>query len=580
MSSEGLQNEKQFGPEQIMQLNKELQSSSITLFVPPSYDRSLLPIKARGLRNWWEVDEKTRMHARFCLPLTMASGLGYYILSPATFVVEWDGVDTHDTTIEILDGASHAQIDNHSSFGSFTVQAGFIARTKNIGEFVYIKGVANQERPAFNVLEAMIESWWSPSTFGIVCVVNRAGKFKINKGEPLAQMFVVGASLAEYGLSVLEGYPPFWDEWNERRRPEVYNGRNMDYLRGVLPDQTPVCPHLKSWSKSPDDRTDEELQVTSLWRLGDQARTAGNIDEAVRHYTRALQIADEKGELTSELLYQLFQVGHDLQQHKHFVQSARLLRKCVDLTEKCFPDGLLFTNDLLTTLAYSHRQAGDLKAAREILQQLSTLQRGGNSDALSLARTLIDMGTLLDVDGDFEDAKICLDEAQEIFGANLPATDVQFLYLKNVYACLLSHMNEFDRALTLYNEVVAAKLEIFGERSLEVAVTYNDLAFHYKLMKRFKQSEEYFFKYLSILTEKYGASHLDVAAAHENLGWLFREATLLQKAKVELEAALKIRKELLYPKDDRLRGNYLTLADICDELGDRSAANKLREEAV
>ncbi|MBS1955557.1 MAG: tetratricopeptide repeat protein [Cyanobacteria bacterium SZAS-4] len=579
MSSDGLQNEKQFGPEQILQLNKELRSSSITLFVPPSYDRSLLPIKARGLRNWWETDEKTRMHARFCLPLTMASGLGYYILSPATFVVEWDGVPTHDTTIEILDGASHTQIDNHSSFGSFTVQAGFIARTKNIGEFVYIKGVANQERPAFNVLEAMIESWWSPSTFGIVCVVNRAGKFKINKGEPLAQMFVVGSSHAEYGLSVLEGYPPFWDEWNERRRPEIYNGRNMDYLRGVLPDQTPVCPHLKSWSKSPDDQIDED-QATSLWRLGEHARTADNIDESVRHYTRALQIAEEKSELTSELLYQLFQVGHDLQQRAHFVQSARLLRKCVDLTEKYFPDGLHFTTDLLTNIAYSYRQAGDLEAAREILQQLLARQRGGGVDALSLARTLIDLGTLRDLEGDFENAQNCLDEAQEIFSANLPVTDVQFLYLKNVYACLLSHMNQFDRALTLYNEVVAAKLEIFGERSSEVAVTYNDLAFHYKLMKRFDQSEEYFSKYLSILVDKYGASHLDVAAVHENLGWLFREAALLQKAKVEMETALRIRKELLYPKDDRLRGTYLTLADICDELGDRSAADKLRKEAV
>jgi hypothetical protein len=138
----------------------------------------------------------------------MAAGVGWYILSPATFTVDWCGDDDHDAKIEIVEASSHAVIDNHSAHGSFTIQTGFIPRTKKPGDFVYVKGVADQYRLPYYLLEALIAAWWTTSNFELVCLISRPGKFTIEKGQPLAQMFVVDAEHALYDVSLKDGYPP------------------------------------------------------------------------------------------------------------------------------------------------------------------------------------------------------------------------------------------------------------------------------------------------------------------------------------------------------------------------------------
>jgi len=572
--------EHNFGPEQIVEMNQGLPEKSIVLYLPPDYDKKLLPVKARALRDWFETDDKTRMHARFCLPLTMASGIGYYILSPATFTVEWDGDHTHDAQVEILDASSHAQIDNHSSYGSFTVQARFIARTKNIGDFVYIKGVSNQYRKPFNVLEAMIESWWTPSEFGIVCLVNQPGKFTIKKGEPLAQMFVINMEQAQYGLATADGYPPFWDEWTERRKPEIYNGRNMDYLRGVLPDQTPVCPHLKNWGEAPQMPSTISVgkSVNQLWTAGEVARRAGTHDEAVKNYNAALQLAEEKNEVTENLLFLLMNVAREFQLIGDHALAIRLLQKCVELSERYEPN-LEFNADLFNDIAYSQRSIKDFDGAVKSLNESLRRKRANNAPSLSLARTLIDLGTLHDFCLRREQAAPLLTEARAIYAAHLPDNDPQHLYLKNVYACLLTHIGKFDDAEKLYDEVIRERTKLLGEDSIDVGFTYNDLGFHHKSTGNFEAAEKAFRKCIEIREKQLGHDHLEVAMAYEDLSWMFRESNKFAQARKELEKALDIRKKLLVPGDPEVHLTYLAIADVCNEMGDKEAAAQFRKRA-
>ncbi|CAN5621309.1 hypothetical protein BH10CYA1_BH10CYA1_42410 [soil metagenome] len=574
--------EHNFGPEQIVEMNQDLPEKSIVLFLPPDFDKRLLPVKARALRHWWETDDKTRMHARFCLPLTMASGLGFYILSPATFTVEWDGDPTHDTEVTIIDGASHAVIDNHSSFGSFTVQARFIGRTKSIGDFIYIKGVANQYRQPFNVMEAMIESWWTPSEFGIVCLVNQAGKFTIKKGEPLAQMFVVNTAQAQYSLATADGYPPLWDEWTERRKPEIYNGRNMDYLRGVLPDQTPVCPHLKNWNEGSQtpDAVSVGQTVNQFWAAGEVARRAGNQEEAIKNYNAALSLAEEREEVTENLLTLLMSVAREFQVLQNHAMAIKYSQMCITMSERYFHPGLEFTSDLFTDIAYSYRVVGDFESAATNLVESLRRKREENAPPLSLARTLIDLGTLHDFCQRRDQALPFLKEAREIYAAaQLPENDTSYLYLKNVYACLLTHIGQYEEAEPLYQEVIKERSNIFGPESLQVADTCNDLGFHCKSMGKFEESEQYFVKCLEIRQKMLGNDDLEVAVAHEDLSWMFREAANFAMAKKQLESALAIRKKKLPARDPKISATYLAIADVCIELGDNAAANQARKNA-
>lgn len=239
---------------------KQEKNHSITLHLLDDYDKTLAPVKASKNRDWWDdfsIDDKTNNHAKFCLPMTMASGIGYYILSPATFTVSWDGDIKNDAIVEVYDdAASHAFIDNHSTRGGFTVQSMFIPRTENPGDFIYIKGVPNQYRKPYYVLEGIIEAWWNPARFGVVFMLNRGGRFKINKGEPIAQMILMTSATLNADLTLTTEPADQQPEFDAKRSRPDYPGKEFDYMKGLLPDGTEVCPHFKHWHSKVNDETD------------------------------------------------------------------------------------------------------------------------------------------------------------------------------------------------------------------------------------------------------------------------------------------------------------------------------------
>jgi len=234
--------------------------SSIKLYLLGNYDESLAPVKASKTREWWddpEIDKKTNNHAKFCLPMTMGAGAGYYILSPATFDVGWTGRIDEDAVVFVHDdAASHASISTHSTHGGFTVQAAFVPRTKNPGDFIYVKGVPNQYRKPYYALEAMIEAWWNPANFGIVFMLNQPGQFRIHKGEPIAQMMLVKSSGLHADLSITQETLKEHEDFTVKRSRPEFPGKEFDYMKGLLPDGTEVCPHFKHWYNKVDDETD------------------------------------------------------------------------------------------------------------------------------------------------------------------------------------------------------------------------------------------------------------------------------------------------------------------------------------
>lgn len=188
------------------------ENPKVILYYDPNFDTRLLPRPAAKGREWWEDDSKTREHAQLCLPLLMANSLGYVIPSPGTFEVSWNGNIKNDASIAIREIATHSQIDAHSASGSFTVQPGFIPRTQRPGEFIYIKGIPNRRAP-YTCMEALIEGWWNPASFGLVFLVNQAGSFVIHSDEPLAQMFVYDGRAGTAEFEMVQGYPPEHECW-------------------------------------------------------------------------------------------------------------------------------------------------------------------------------------------------------------------------------------------------------------------------------------------------------------------------------------------------------------------------------
>ncbi len=210
------------------------------------FDESLAPIPAIKYRDWWEDNAATKNHARHCLPLAMANSLGYYILSPGTFEVEWNGDFKSRAVVTPIEMSSHFEVDDHAAFGSFTVQARFIPVTEEEGEFVFVKGIPNERGLPYSCMEGVIEAWWSVGIFGLVFLLNRPGKFKIFWGQPIAQIFLYKGVGGAATQEVHRGYPEGHDIWMRKRSRPGYR-KDLDYLKGKQPGGEPVPSHIATW---------------------------------------------------------------------------------------------------------------------------------------------------------------------------------------------------------------------------------------------------------------------------------------------------------------------------------------------
>lgn len=220
--------------------------TNIRICLSDNYDKSLAPIPATKYKEWWEDNRRTVDHARHCLPLAMANSLGYYILSPGTFLVKWNGDHHAPAKIEIIEKSSHCIVDAHAAFGCFVVQSSFIPVTDDPGDFVIIKGIPNERGLPYHCMEACIEAWWNVGIFGMVFILNQPGEFLVQKGRPIAQMFLYHGVAGAAQIQIKEGYPEDTDVWMKRRYREGYT-KDFDYMKGLTPSGVKVDTHITNW---------------------------------------------------------------------------------------------------------------------------------------------------------------------------------------------------------------------------------------------------------------------------------------------------------------------------------------------
>lgn len=199
----------------------------------------------------------------------MGSSAGYEILSPTWIEVAWSGrredlVRYRTSPSRPLEADSEHPhktgerwVSTHSCLASFTVQTHWVVRTARPGDFVAVVPIANFRFPHFQAMSAMVEAWWNPANFGIVCLLNGPCHFEIPAGTPLAQMFVVPAETLQLDLHVttkqLQAFTDFTDKRARRGQwqncPFRYKNKDLDYMGGRLPDGTKDPHHIRRWTR-------------------------------------------------------------------------------------------------------------------------------------------------------------------------------------------------------------------------------------------------------------------------------------------------------------------------------------------
>ena len=216
---------------------------------------------ASAKRDWMDAAPESFPYR--CLPLNIANGHGWEILSPCGFEVEWNGGLAADDVVVRPDPGSRDRDSPVALFGqgTFTFHVEGLFRTSP-GWNLFVSGPPNSAKDGVAPLCGIIETDWSPYTFTMNWRLTRPNNVvRFEENEPFAHIFPIQRGAIE-GIeptfAPLDDDPDLkaqfqdWsrsrDAFHERMRTDPPDNPSERwqklYYRGQRPDgQCPVADH-------------------------------------------------------------------------------------------------------------------------------------------------------------------------------------------------------------------------------------------------------------------------------------------------------------------------------------------------
>lgn len=216
---------------------------------------------ALAKRDW--MDQTADKFAYRCLPLVMANQAGWIVRCPLNFSAVWNGKSQgSDTTLRFPEGEgpNAGQVRSHFGSGILTFSLPWLFRT-SAGYGLWVRGPSNMPKDNIVPLDGIVETDWNPATFTMNWkIMRRNVEVYFRKGDPVCM-------LVPFPLSLLEEVEPEFKSLDddetlkqdfytftamrsgniERLRAGGEGKWAMDYMRGHLPDGTPVTEHRKAF---------------------------------------------------------------------------------------------------------------------------------------------------------------------------------------------------------------------------------------------------------------------------------------------------------------------------------------------
>jgi hypothetical protein len=228
---------------------------------------------APSRRDWMDAAHERAPYR--CLPLVVANGHGWEILSPVGFSAVWNGGQAKDGLVILDDPGTTPPAHSHFGEGILTFRMPLVFRTDPDTDLV-VQGPVNRPKDAIAPLTGIVESDWGPFSFTMNWKFTRPNTaIRFMKGEPFCHIFPVrrGALEAiEPRIGPISAAPDFeaeHAEWTAARKRfnedllvEGSEARALKwqkhYQRGTAPQgaQGPDSHRTKS-SLRPFKRIDE-----------------------------------------------------------------------------------------------------------------------------------------------------------------------------------------------------------------------------------------------------------------------------------------------------------------------------------
>jgi hypothetical protein len=202
-------------------------------------------------RDWMDAAHHRAPYR--CIPLVVANGFGWELLSPVGFTAMWNGGPGLDGVVVLEDPGTVAPALSHFGEGILTFHIPALFRT-DAGTDLVVQGPINQPKDAIAPLTGIVESDWGPFSFTMNWKFTRAKTaVRFKKGEPFCHIFPMRRGSLEAvqpRLQPLSAHPELksaheaWHaergQFNQDLKRPVSEARTQKWQKHYLRGETPT----------------------------------------------------------------------------------------------------------------------------------------------------------------------------------------------------------------------------------------------------------------------------------------------------------------------------------------------------
>lgn len=152
----------------------------------------------------------------------------------------------------------------------------------------------------------------------------------------------------------------------------------------------------------------------------------------------------------------------------------------------------------------------------------------------------------------------------EKIGMRMNLEQAQFI---DSFAFSLEYKGEHRKAEEMYKKSIQIRREVFGEKHLEIAIGYNNLALLYDDQGKYMEAEDLYKKSIQIRKEVFGEEHIEIAAGYNNLAGVYADQGKFKEAEELNQKAIHIREKILGREHLATATSYNNIAWVYEKQG-------------
>jgi tetratricopeptide (TPR) repeat protein len=297
-------------------------------------------------------------------------------------------------------------------------------------------------------------------------------------------------------------------------------------------------------------RAEPEALADSLTHLGDLLTRRAEYERAERIFRETAVLAraqPENRRLQVAAANSLYGLGTVLAQEGRYQEAERTLREALARQRRIYPAAHQDTARTLQVLSKVVNQGGNLAAAVPLMRAALSMQRElhGAGPHPDLAEVINDLGLLLEESGAYDAAEQHFQDAIAMKRVLLGDRHPEIAMGLSNLAYVLQDKGKLAEAEETYRQALSMQRELLGAAHPDVANTLNNLAFVQYDRGKVAEALETEREALRTYRKLFPADHPEVARVMNRIGYWLTEAGEYGEAASDLQEALAMRKRLL-----------------------------------